>query len=65
LISEVGLTASFEKVVYGFVDSLQILRNLLLERKKNKEKFSVATLAQTYLPEVNIELHNAIDDVKI
>ena len=56
----------FKECVKGFADSLEIIRNLFPERKKDKKKFSVVALATDYLSNENLDsLHNAVDDVNI
>lgn len=61
-----GLIDEFKTLVKGFADSLQIIRNLLPERRKNKQKFSIQALATDFLSDENLDsLHNAVDDVKI
>lgn len=60
-----GLYEKFLQIVKGFADSYQFLKKILLERKKQKGKFSVESLVKDYLPEENsFNLHNAVDDVQ-
>ncbi|XP_071554166.1 maternal protein exuperantia-like isoform X2 [Temnothorax nylanderi] len=64
LVVKLGVMETFKKTVSGFADTLDILRNALPERRKNKQSFSVKALLQDFLPGENHEnLHNAVDDV--
>ncbi|XP_077265898.1 uncharacterized protein LOC143899465 isoform X1 [Temnothorax americanus] len=66
LIEKVGLMQAFSSCVKGFANSLEISKCVLPERVKEKQKFSIASLAQDFLPSFDVQnLHNAIEDVKI
>ncbi|XP_024870032.1 uncharacterized protein LOC112453480, partial [Temnothorax curvispinosus] len=63
LIEKVGLMQAFSSCVKGFADSLEISKCVLPERVKEKQKFSIASLAQDFLPSFDVQnLHNAIED---
>lgn len=60
-----GLYDEFWEIVKGFADSYQFLKKILLERKKQKGKFSVGALVKDYLPaNQSYNLHYAIYDVQ-
>lgn len=66
LIGQVRLTDSYRKIVHGYADSLPIFRQLLPERRKNKEKFSLTSLTESYFPNFDkTSLHNAVKDNRV
>ncbi|XP_077256220.1 uncharacterized protein LOC143894059 [Temnothorax americanus] len=61
-----GLLTDFMSVVRGFADTLPMFRNLLVERRKEKKKFSQTDLAQDFLGPSAIEgAHDAQNDIRI
>lgn len=64
VINQLGMSERFSEVVYGYADTLHIIKKALPERKKAKESFKEEELVKFFLPEENIsELHNAINDI--
>lgn len=61
-----GLFEEFQEVVKGFADTLEIFRENLPARKKEKKKFSQASLAYDLLGADSVNgLHNALSDILI
>ncbi|XP_077277842.1 uncharacterized protein LOC143906004 [Temnothorax americanus] len=61
-----GLLTDFMSVVRGFADTLPMFRTLLVERRKEKKKFSQTVLAQDFLGPSAIEgAHDAQNDIRI
>lgn len=56
----------FNELVYGFVDTYQMLQKMLPQRKKDKLKFNQSALARDILgPESDEGAHNALNDVAV
>lgn len=59
-----GLFEEFQEVVKGFTDTLEIFKENLPARKKEKKKFSQESLAYDLLGADSVNgLHNAVSDV--
>lgn len=60
----------YKKIVYGFIDTYEILPEILSKRKQDKESFRLEALINSYLPKKTTQeetenLHNAITDVQL
>ncbi|XP_058805860.1 uncharacterized protein LOC131672566 [Phymastichus coffea] len=65
LTRQFGLYERFTQVVYGYSDTLDVLKKKLPERVQQKLSFSETNLVKDYLPQENIvNLHDALQDIK-
>lgn len=65
-VRSLGLLSKFQKIIYGFCDSLPALKKKLPERVKSKQSFRLSTLAEDLIGEsASAGSHNGAIDVRM